>query len=77
MATPRKPPQHPEDKDRRRRERICRSFMDGKSASEIAKLEGVTKEVASGIISRAGLSRGHKPTPPRRFTWQEGLPDSL
>lgn len=78
-----KPKVHPDDKNARRRALVCKAFQHGKSAGEIAAEFGITKESASGIIARGGFSRGGKPSPPRRFAWEEAsaeiedLPDGL
>lgn len=62
---------HPEDRDVKRRNRIYQAFKSGKSAAEIAKLEGIQASVAAGILARAGYNRGEKPSPPRRFSWEK------
>jgi len=66
---------HPDDKNQRRRTAICAAFSHGKSAGEIAAEFRVTRETVVGIVARAGLSRGDKPAPPRRFSWE--TPDRL
>lgn len=70
--------QHPEDRDVKRRNRIYAAFKGGKSAGEIAGQFGVTPAVVSGILARAGYSRGDKPSRPRTFSWEKSadLPDA-
>ena len=63
------PGKHPDDRDKKRKAKICAAFTSGLSVGEIAAQEHVSIAVITGIVSRAGLSRGDKPSPPRRFSW--------
>lgn len=67
---PRKPKVHPDDKNARRRAAILKDFQGGKAPAEIAAAYSLPRETVVGIVARAGLSRGDKPSAPRRFSFE-------